>query len=71
MAVYGRCNGRKHGLYTAVYTYTRQYTKLIEFATFSQIVVITSVNRAKHHIACPQTFIKYGVKRDPGRFFVF
>jgi len=49
-------------MYTAVYTArtrpcTRsctcirgQYTKRIEFATFSQTVVITSVNEAKHYI---------------------
>ena len=34
------------------------YTKPIEFATFSQTVVITSVNKAEHHIACHRKFIK-------------
>ena len=37
-----RCNGRVHG----------PYTKHIVFATFSKTVVITSVNKAKCHIAC-------------------
>jgi len=33
----------------------------VQFATFSQTVIITSVNKAKHHIACHRNFIKYGV----------
>jgi len=61
-----------HGLYMAVCTAcarscTRMhglYTKPIQFATFSLTVVITSVNNAKHHIACHRKFINYGVKRD-------
>ena len=28
------------------------YTQPIEFATFSQTVVITSLNKAKHHSGC-------------------
>ena len=58
--VYTWCNGRVHGPYTAVKTAcTRRlgtrihglYAKPIEFATFSQTVVIrfTSVNKAKHY----------------------
>ena len=42
------------------------YTKPIEFATFSQTLVITPVNKAKHHIACHRKFAKYGVKRHLG-----
>jgi len=58
---------RLTAMYTVVYTYTRPvYETYIEFATFSQTVVITSANKAKHHIACHRKFVKYGVKRDLG-----
>ena len=71
---------REHGLYTAVLLYTviyKYYTARTrnsptEFAPFSQTVVITSLNQAKHHTACHRKFIKYGVKRDLGsRFFTY
>jgi len=70
--------GRVLCLYTAVYTActwpsTRSctrlhgpYTKPTEFWTFSQTVVITSVNKTKHHFAFYRKFIKYGVKRGSG-----
>jgi len=37
------------------------YSKRIECATFSQTVVVTPVNKAKHHIACHPKVVKYGV----------
>ena len=66
--------GRVHGPYTTVNTACTRpctriyglYTKPIEFATFSQTLVITSVNKAKSIIACHRMFIKYGVKWDLG-----
>jgi len=58
-----RCNGRVHdrerGLYTAIYTYTQPVYKTYRICNF-----LTSVNKAKHHIACHRKFMKYGVKWD-------
>jgi len=70
------CSRHVHGSVTAVYTArtlpcTRPplctrihspYAKPIEFATFSQTLVTTLLNKAKkHHIACHRKCIKYGV----------
>jgi len=56
--IFGPCpvwpNGRERWLlHGRVHVYTARIWK---FATFSQTVVITSVNKAKHHIGCHRTF---------------
>ena len=40
--------------------------KPIEFATFSQTVVITPINKTKHQFPCHRKFMKHPVKRDLG-----
>jgi len=70
--VYMGCvHGRVHGLYTALYTivYTAHMHGRVHVytaRTFSQTVVITPVNKTKHHFAFHRKFIKYGVKRHLG-----
>jgi len=64
--VQDRVHGRVLGP-GAVYTYIHgPNTKDIQLATFSQIVVITSVIKGKHNIACYRKFIIYGVNMESG-----
>ena len=63
-AVYAACTQPCIGSCTRIHG---PYSKRIECATFSQTVVVTPVNKAKHHIACHPKVVKYGVKQDLGK----